>query len=123
MLAPAALAAVLSGYPRPAWMDEGFLGASFMEPLTFILRRGGQPVDAIERYHRERGPETLRKLKDIGVNVVIVNVHKGAGLQAEAEDIQSARKLIELAHSMGMRASGYIGASLMYETIFDEIPE
>jgi hypothetical protein len=104
------------------WMREGIVAASDMEALTFILRRGGESADAVGEWHAQRSEEAVRKLKDLGVNFVIVNFHKGAGLKGEAEDIAATRAFTGLAHRYGLKVAGYVGASMMYETLFKEEP-
>src|SRR4051812_48011765 len=39
---------------KPAWMRAGIIAASAMEPLTFIIRRGGQAINETELWHAER---------------------------------------------------------------------
>jgi hypothetical protein len=102
------------------WMREGIVAASDMEALTFILRRGGDSADAVREWHDRRSESAVRKLKDLGVNFVIINFHKGAGLKAEAEDIAATRAFTKLAHGYGLKVVGYVGGSMMYETLFKE---
>ena len=104
------------------WMREGIVAASDMEALTFILRRGGESADAVREWYDRRSENAVRKLKDLGVNLVIVNFHKGAGLKAEGEDIAATRAFTALAHRYGLKVIGYVGASMMYETFFKEEP-
>lgn len=92
------------------------------EPLSFIRRRGGQPVEDLENWQLERTEPVARKLKELGVNLVITNLHKGMGLQAEAEDIDATRRFTGFAHKHGIRVGGYVGASMFYETFFHEEP-
>lgn len=105
------------------WMrDEGVIASSDMEALTFYLRLGGAATDVENRWHRERGPEAVARLKAAGVNLAIINFHKGAGLIAESEDIAAAKQFVELAHKHGIKVAGYVGASMFYETFFAEEP-
>jgi hypothetical protein len=106
-----------------AWVREGIVATSDMEALTFILRSGGAPVNAVEQWNWQRSEEAVRKLKAAGVNFAISNFYKGAGLQAEHEDIEAARAFTALAHKHGIRVAGYVGATMMYETLFQEMPE
>jgi len=108
---------------RPAWVKEGTAWAAFTEPLTFLLRRGGDSVDAAKKWGADFTEETIRKVKQDGANAVVVNLHKGFGLKAEAADIEAARKFVQLVHRHGMKAVGYIGGSIMYETLVAEEPE
>lgn len=107
----------------PQWLREGIVASSDMEALTFVLRRGGGAQNAVEQWHAQRSEEAIQKLKAAGVNFAIINFHKGAGLKAESEDIAAARKFTALAHKSGIKVAGYVGATLMYETLFQEEPE
>src|SRR4029453_14862384 len=110
-------------FPKPSWIKEGILAASSMEPSLFLIRRGGERADVAEWYRAQRTEKAVQRLKDVGVNLMVINPQKEGGLTPEKEDIQSSRKFTELLHHMGMKSGGYVGASLMYETIFNEIPE
>ena len=107
----------------PAWMRHGIVAASMMESLSFVLRRGGEPANVVEEWHADRSEEAIRNLKTAGVNLVVINFHKGAGLKAEAEDIEVTRKFTELAHRYGLKVVGYVGGTLLYERFFREHPE
>jgi len=108
---------------RPAWVKEGIVMAGNWEPLTFIRRRGGQPVADVENWPLERTEEAARGLAQAGVNLVITNLHKGFGLKTEAEDIAATRRFVQFAHRHGVRVGGYVGTTMMYETFFLEEPE
>lgn len=112
-----------SGIRRPAWMRNGIIAASAMESLTFIVRRGGQAINEAKLWHAERSEENVRKMKDAGVNVVVTNLLKGFGLQAEGEDIEATRQFTAIAHRHGLRVFGYVGSTMMYETLFNEEPK
>ena len=107
---------------RPAWLKQGVVMVGSWEPATFILRRGGQETNALEIWKAERTAESIKRLKELGVNLVILNLHKGFGLKAEAADIQATREFVKLAHPYGIRVGGYIGSTMGYETFFSEEP-
>lgn len=107
----------------PTWIREGIVASSDMEALTFILRSGGERVDAVRQWREQRSADAARKFRELGVNFSIVNFHKGAGLKAESEDIAYAREFIAQAHKYGIHVAGYVGASLMYDTLFTEEPD
>lgn len=107
----------------PAWIHEGIVASSDMEALTFILRSGGEPVNAVEQWKAQRSADAIRKFHEIGVNFSIVNFHKGAGMKAESQGIAFAREFTSLAHKYGIHVAGYVGASLMYETLFTDEPD
>ncbi len=108
---------------RPAWLKQGIVMVGNWEPLTFRLRKGGAPVDVVRQWEAEHTEETVRRLKQQGVNLIVTNLHKGFGLQTEAQDIEATRKLVAIAHRYGIKVGGYIGASMFYETFFAEEPE
>ncbi len=105
------------------WLAQGVVMVGSWEPPTFLVRRGGQEVDAVERWKQERSEKSVRKLKEAGVNLVITNLHKGFGLRAEAEDIEGTRAFVQLAHRYGIKVGGYVGGTMMYETFFEEEPD
>jgi len=108
---------------RPAWLKDGVVATQSMEPLLFLIRRGGGPEEPAERREAELSEDTIRQWKEAGINLIFRNLYKGAGLKAEAEDIARTRKLVELAHRHGLKVGGYVGSSLLYETLFLEEPE
>jgi len=107
---------------RPAWLKQGIVMVGSWEPSTFILRRGGQETNALEIWKAERTAQSVRRLEELGINLVILNLHKGFGLKAEAADIQATRDFVKLAHESGLRVGGYIGSTMGYETFFAEEP-
>lgn len=109
--------------PRPAWVSEGIVMAGNWEPLIFIRRRGGQPLADEENWMAERAERAAAGLKEAGVNLVITNLHKGFGIEAEKEDIDATRRFTGFAHKHGIRVGGYVGATMMYESFFQEEPE
>ena len=108
---------------RPEWIKQGVVAASSMESLSFILRRGGQSLDAEREWLADRTEAAMRRFKEHGINLLVLNLHKGAGLKAEASDIEATRKAVELAHAQGIKVVGYVGASIFYETLPSEEPD
>ena len=108
---------------RPAWLKEGIVMVGSWEPPTFQIRRGGQAVDSTGVWKAERSEQSVRRLKELGVNLVITSLHKAAGLKAEAEEIEANRQFTRLAHQYGLKVGGYVGATMAYETFFAEEPD
>jgi hypothetical protein len=108
---------------RPKWLKEGIVMVGNWEPLVFRLRRGGQAAGERKLWEIEHSEETVKKLKALGVNLIIPSLHKGFGLEAEAEDIEATRRVAEYAHKQGMRIGGYIGATMAHESFFLEEPD
>ena len=93
------------------------------ETLSSLLRSGLSTADEVTEFKTERTPEVVRKLKEAGVNLVTTSFYKGMGLQTEVEDIDMTRQFVKVAHAQGLKVGGYIGGTLFYETLYDEIPE
>ncbi len=105
-----------------AWSREPVALAGNWEPLIFRRRRGNLAADAAAQYAREHTEALVRDLQAHGVNLLITHYFKGFGLKAEAPDIAQARKLIGLCHRAGIRVGGYIGDTMILETLLHEEP-
>ncbi|PYV35122.1 MAG: hypothetical protein DMG22_03405 [Acidobacteria bacterium] len=110
---------------RPAWLHETpIILVSNHDSMPIFRRRvGGNPTWQEEDYEKEHTEEAIRKLKDLGVTVVIVHFYKGFGLEAEHEHIQKAKALAALVKKYGMRLGVYVGSTIAYETFLAEKPE
>jgi hypothetical protein len=106
----------------PAWVRQGIVAASNMEALSFVRRSGGESVRYAEDWRADLGDATVQTLLSQGVNLILVTLYKGAGLQTEAQDIAVAREFVEVAHRRGLKVGGYVGATLFYETLEVEEP-
>ena len=133
LLTAAALAAQIGGatwatpvpknFPEPAWWDQGVVFVGNWEPLVFRLRHGGEtPVDVVAQYRREHTEETVLKLKEAGVNMILTHFYK-TGLDSDREDIEEARKLGVLCRKHGLRLGAYIGGTIFAETLLADVPE
>ena len=128
---------------RPEWLRrDGLVMAGSWEPLLFRVRRGprgntppsldppqdgdGYTASAGQRaaYFREHSPEMIARLKALGVNFVMMHCYKGAGMQAEREDMAEAVRFARLCHEAGLRVGVYLdSATLLWEPFFKEVPE
>jgi hypothetical protein len=106
-----------------SFQDAPVVLAGNWEPLIFRRRVGGGSTDVAELYRREHTETLVRRLKENGVNLLITHYFKGFGLKAEAGDIRQARKLIRLCHRHGIRVGGYIGDTMILETLLAEEPK
>jgi hypothetical protein len=122
LLAMPALAPAQTTTDRPRWLKEGIVMVGSWEAPIFLTRRGGELIDVAQNWKEERTEASVRALKEAGVNLVITNLHKGFGLQTEAGEIEATRLYTRLAHEFGIRVGGYVGGTLMYETLFEEEP-
>ncbi|TAM82757.1 MAG: hypothetical protein EPN47_08885 [Acidobacteria bacterium] len=113
----------LSGSPR-AWLkDTPFVAVGSWDDMPIFFRRvGGQGTWEEADYRNEHTEETVRKLKDLGVTIAIIDFFKGFGLEAEAEHITLARKMAGMLHENGIRVGLYVGSTIAYETFLLEEP-
>jgi len=113
---------------RPQWMDHpGLVMAGNWEEPTFRARRSGRmdftlPPDKLAPYQREHSPEMIARLKDLGVNFLMIHGYKGAGMATEAAGMEDSRRFAALARKAGMRVGTYIGGTMLYERLFLEEP-
>jgi Beta-galactosidase trimerisation domain len=93
---------------------------------TAIFRRrvGGYPTwhDA-EFDQQQAAEETVRKLRDLGITMVVTHFFTGFGLEAEKEHIELARKLSRILRKYGLRVGLYVGSTIAYETFLLEKPD
>jgi hypothetical protein len=114
---------VPKNFTEPAWWDQGVVFVGNWEPLIFRRRHGGELLVNYEQlYEREHTEETVLKLKQAGVNLIITHFYK-TGLQAEREDLDYTRRLAELCHKHGMKIGTYIGGTIFAETLLRDVPE
>jgi hypothetical protein len=113
---------------RPRWMDHpgGVMAGNWEEP-SFRARRLGNldftlPPEKAAAYQREHSPEMIARLKELGVNFLMIHGYKGAGMATEAAGMEDARRFAALAHKAGMRVGTYIGGTMLYERLFLEEP-
>ncbi|PYV13240.1 MAG: hypothetical protein DMG21_21565, partial [Acidobacteria bacterium] len=110
---------------RPSWLhDTPVVLVSNHDSMPIFRRRvGGNPTWQEEDYEKEHTEEAIRKLKDLGVTVVIVHFFKGFGLEAERDHMEKGKALAALVHKYGMRVGVYVGSTIAYETFLAEKPE
>jgi hypothetical protein len=111
--------------PRPAWLHETpIVVVSNHDSMPIFRRRvGGNTTWQLEDYEREHTEEAVRKLKELGVTMVITHFYKGFGLEAEREHQKKALVLAALVKKYGMRLGVYVGSTIAYETFLAEKPE
>ena len=113
---------------KPEWLSQGIVFNSVQEPLSFMIRRGAQDggqvrEDIEEDWEEKRSEEEIRRLVESGGNLTIANAHKCFGFETEKEDIESAVRYSKRCKEQGIKVGTYIGETLGYETLFQEIPE
>ncbi|MHB2008003.1 MAG: beta-galactosidase trimerization domain-containing protein [Acidobacteriaceae bacterium] len=107
-----------------AWIENGLIDAGGShEPYIFIVRRGGQRLDAKQISDYEQSEGLIEQLHRQGVEVFHTHLYKGFGMAAEKEGMEDTRNAVAIAHRLGMKADTYIQwSSMMYETFFAEEP-
>ena len=107
-----------------AWLRRGMIDAGGThEPYIFIVRRGGQRLDARQISEYEQSEGLIKQLHDQGVEVFHTHLYKGFGMAAEKEGMEDTKNAVAIAHRLGMKVDTYIQwSSMMYETFFAEEP-
>lgn len=115
---------------RPEWLRrDGIVMAGSWEPLLFRVRRDGAPgyeptPERQAAYQREHSPEMVARLKDMGVNFVMLHCYKGGGMAAERESMADAVRFAKLCHEAGMHVGVYAcSATVMWELMAKEVPQ
>lgn len=114
---------------RPSWLQrDGIVMAGSWEPLLFRVRRDGYDgytptAEQQDAYLREHSPEMITRLKDLGVNFVMMHCYKGAGMAAERESMADAVKFAKLCHDADLHVGVYnYSGAFLWEPLFKEIP-
>jgi hypothetical protein len=116
---------------RPDWLRrDGIVMAGSWEALMMRARIFGGKESftptAQQRadYDREHSPETIARLKDMGVNFVMIHCYRGAGMQAERESLADAARFAKRYHDAGLKVGVYnYSGTLFWELFFKEVPE
>jgi hypothetical protein len=115
---------------RPEWLQrDGIVMAGSWEPLLFRVRRDGSDgytptAEQIAAYERERSPEMIAELKDMGVNFIMMHCYKGAGLEAEHQSMADAVRFARLCHDAGLHVGVYnYSGAFLWEPFFKEMPQ
>ena len=118
-------AAAAGAEPQGAWLKDGLIDAGGShEPYIFVVRSGGQAVNAREAYRLAQSEEVIRQLKAQGVEVFHTHLYKGFGMAAEMPEMEDTKRAAAIAHRHGMRVDTYIQwNTMMYETFFAEVPQ
>ena len=110
--------------PRAKWIANGIIDAGGShEPYSFVVRRGGQRLDARKDYERNQSEELIVRLKEQGVEVFHTHFYKGAGMAHERPEMEDARRVAAIAHKHGLKVDSYLQWNTMvYEPFFVEEP-
>ena len=113
---------VAKNFTEPAWWGQGVVFVGNWEPLIFRVRHGSVGVDVDAEYRREHTEETVLKLKEAGVNMIVTHFYK-TGLDSDREDTEVTKQLAQLLHKHGMKVGTYIGGTIFAETLLRDVPE
>ncbi|MGA9718511.1 MAG: hypothetical protein WBQ79_09555 [Acidobacteriaceae bacterium] len=107
-----------------SWIEKGLIDAGGShEPYLFVVRRGGQSLNAREIYEREQSEEVIQQLKRQGVEVFHTHLYKGFGMSAEQKEMEDTVRTAAIVHRLGMKIDTYVQwGTMMYETFFAEEP-
>jgi hypothetical protein len=111
--------------PRPSWLGQMplVIASNFDDFPLFRRREGGGTTWQEEDFNKESTEEAVRRLRDLGVTMVITHLFKGFGIEAEREYLGNSKRLAELARKHGMKVGLYVGSTIAYETFLLEKPE
>ena len=112
---------------RPEWLrKEGMIMAGSWEPLTYRTRQGtlkGHIPTEEERalWEKEHSPEVTQKMKDLGVNFIMMHCYKGAGLEVEKQTMQDAVRFARQYHDAGLHVGVYaFSGAFLWEPLYRE---
>ena len=114
---------------RPDWLQrDGIVMAGSWEPLLHRVRRNGEDytITSEQRaaYLREHSPEMIARLKNLGVNFVMIHCYKGLGLEMERESMADAAKFAMLCHEAGLHVGVYnYSGAFHWQPFFKEVPQ
>ncbi len=113
----------MSSHPAPWWQTEGLVIAGGWHPLSARIRRG-IPSETIEAdYAWEYSEEHVRRLKQLGITLLIGQFDRGLGETDQAEDQDRARGLAALCHAHGIRHGSYLANTVYFESMLKDHPE
>jgi hypothetical protein len=112
------------GRRQGAWIDDGIIDAGGThESYSFVVRRGGESLNARKIYEQAQGEQVIRLLQSQGVEVFHTHLYKGFGMAAEMPEMQDTIRAAAIAHGYGMKVDTYVQwDTMMYETFFAEEP-
>lgn len=112
-------------HKRPAWLDDGIVMAGEWHNVPRMVRNVGGSVQWVQAYQTKFTEESVKLMKERGINLLIGPYYFGFGADYEREDMELAVELSALCHRYGLRFGAYVQStgSLMGETFFEEVPE
>jgi hypothetical protein len=110
---------------KPTWLHNTPLVLAENHDVIPLFRRreGGSPTWQDQEYTSEYTEAAVKKIKDLGVTLVIIPFYKGFGLQAEKGYVEDSARLASLLKKYGIRVGVYVGSTIAYETFLVEKPK
>jgi len=115
---------------RPEWLQrDGLIMAGSWEPLTYRTlqgtRDGHAPTEEeLAAWEHEHDSVTTAKIKELGVNFIMMHCYKGAGLKIEYQTMQDAVRFAKQYHDAGLHVGVYVySGAFLWEPFFREVPE
>jgi hypothetical protein len=129
LLSGVALPQTLSEPPRqvrPAWWrEQGVAIAGGWEPLAPRLRGGGADnyEKKLDLWRYEHSEELGRRLKEMGFNLIMIPLYKGASLADERAGMEDAKRFTAILHKLGLKVGCYtFSGTILYESMYAERP-
>jgi hypothetical protein len=104
------------------WLRDGICFVGNWEPLEFRIRLGRVPHDWRTDWEFRHSKETIDKLYDAGINMVLTHFYKGMGLEHESESLEYTHRIAGRLRANGQYVGGYVGSTLFSETLYAEVP-
>ena len=112
--------------PRPAWWrEQGVVMAGGWEPLAPRLRGGGADdyEKKLDTWRYEHSEELGRRLKEMGFNLIMIPLYKGASLADERAGMEDAKRFTAILHKLGLKVGCYtFSGTILYESMLAEQP-
>lgn len=110
---------------KPSWLENGpLIAVGAWEGWHHLARNNFLSDDQANiKYRRAHTREFIQKLAEAGCTLYIGSFWKGLGLEEEAEEMATAGRMAEYCHESGMKMGVYIGDTLYFESLREEVPE
>lgn len=107
----------------PWWLTDGLVFAGGWHPLAARVRRTIPAEDIEADYEWEYSEEHVRRLKELGITMLLGQFDRGLGDTDSAEDHERARELASICHAHGIRHGVYLANSIYFESMLKDHPD
>jgi len=122
-MAMARKAAAGSNPKVPWWRRQGLVMAGGWHPLTGRLRAGGKADNEEELYAWEYTEAHIRRLKELGITLLVSQCDRGLGPTDQERDQDLARRQAALCHKHGIHHGSYMANTVYYESMLKDYPD